>query len=162
MKASISGSVMLKDATPDPPLRMMSIAISIAGLPAARAASPKRLPFNVASRGVSNRNESSPPRRRIFSAISLRTRSRVAASSNRAIIGFAPPSCAQAGTSEAVRLDPDAEYGYWSAVTCNPSARALRTISIACLLLPHTSAPSALMCEIFTGIWAWRAMSIVS
>ena len=70
--------------------------------------------------------------------------------------------CRKAGISEATRLVPLADQGYWLAVTSIPSRWAASTLAMIAGASPCTSTPSALMCEIWIGICASRPIVMAS
>ena len=73
-----------------------------------------------------------------------------------------PPACAQRGRSAAESPVEEASYGYWSAYTSTPSARAASMAAITSADLPHTGGPSALMWVTTAGNPAERATAITS
>jgi hypothetical protein len=74
---------------------------------------------------------------------SARSRARVAGSASRARSESVPPACAQLGMTASSPV-PLAGYGYWSAVTSTPRARAASMAATACGILPQLGRPDAL------------------
>ncbi len=140
----------------------MSSAVSIGVLPRSLATAPSVLPTISVLRGLVNKIASAPLRRFKFASISAIRRGRTFGSFMRLTISASPPASAQRGTSAGIIFVPEAVYGYWLAVTSIPSRRAFLIRRTAWRLCPQTSLPSALICEMWTGIFASRPMLIVS
>ncbi len=80
---------------------------------------------------------------RPVSTSSFRIRDRTAGSRRRSHILAVPPSCTQFGIVTASPVE-EAVYGYWSAVTSTPSARALSMSAVDYFTLPQFFWPAAL------------------
>src|SRR5215216_79238 len=112
MKFSMSRSVMLNDATDEPPFRMIWMAASTGVVLRALAIASRRLPRMVESRVDVMRSELAPPRRRRLFSMSATSLARVAGSLIRARSESRPPASAQRGNRDDPTLEPDAVYGY--------------------------------------------------